>query len=106
MIFKRRLDVLAAVVLAAAMPLSACGGDPCEDYCENAQGCENAEFAQGPECVSSCQAAIDQTEADKGCADELEDVLDCSADADDTCNPTECLTEALSYLQCAGFGDD
>jgi hypothetical protein len=107
MIFKQRFDlVLVTTLLLGALAVSACGGDPCEDYCEGAQGCENAEFAQGAECVSSCKAAIDQVEAEQGCGEEFEDLLQCAGDADDTCNPQECVSEALAVLQCSGYTND
>jgi hypothetical protein len=89
-----------AVLLVLAGLAVGCGGDPCEDYCEGVQGCENAEFAQGDRCVSDCRAALDYME-DKECGGEYEDLLSCAADADDTCNPTECVSEAFAYLGCA-----
>lgn len=101
MAIHRRFDLFAA--LALALPLGACGGSPCEDFCDAAGDCSNLGFETGANCVNNCQDSIEFTEAQTGCGAELEAIIDCAADASDACNPQECLTEAFDYLECAGF---
>ena len=94
-----RIALRSLALLALLTP--ACGGSPCEDFCAESGDCQNAGFPSGDSCVSDCETAIDEVEKQNGCGEEFEDLLDCAADADDVCNPTECTSEALEYATCA-----
>jgi hypothetical protein len=99
-----RLSLLAVV---GAVWLTACGGgSPCEEYCAGAKDCGHLSLVPGDNCVRGCGDVIEQVERRKGCGKEFEEVLDCAADADDVCNPSECAGETLDYAKCAHWIDD
>lgn len=98
----RRFDLVLALAVVA-MVGSGCGGTPCEEYCEVGQECGNLGFAPGTNCVNACEEAIDFVDNQNGCGAQLEEMVDCAAGASDPCNPQECVSEALDYLQCSGF---
>jgi hypothetical protein len=101
MAYRRALLALATCVLVTACG----GGSPCEDYCAEAKDCENMSLVPGEDCAKACEDAIDQVEEMQGCGAEFEDMLDCAADSDDVCRPTDCTSEALDYVDCAQVDD-
>ncbi|HCF59068.1 MAG TPA: hypothetical protein DFS52_13885 [Myxococcales bacterium] len=92
--------LLVAMSVCAAFALSACS-DPCVDPCEEAKECSDAsELLKVVDCPALCEEMQKQAE-DKGCADEYDESLSCSADLN-VCNPDEskCATEGEKLATC------
>lgn len=101
-----RATILLLVVSATATLASGCGGSPAEDLCDAACECQGGcPDSARDRCVDQIDRARDAAD-DAGCGGEMDDYIECVADADGVCEDPQltgiCPSEREEVESCAG----